>query len=146
PVSLQRWALKRLDEAYRGFFRRVKAGSNPGFPRFRGKGRFNSFGFREFSGICFKESRIRFKGMPGTLRIHLHRPLPEGASIRSCVFRRDTRGSTVGLAIERIEAAPRSGDPVVAVDLGISTFAALSDGGFIPSLRAARRAERRLRI
>jgi putative transposase len=35
---------------------------------------------------------------------------------------------------------------VVGVDLGISTFAALSDGGFIPSLRAARKAERRLRI
>ena len=31
------------------------------------------------------------------------------------------------------------------MDLGISTFAALSDGGFIPSLKAARKAERRLR-
>jgi putative transposase len=31
------------------------------------------------------------------------------------------------------------------VDLGIATFAALSDGGFVPSLRAARRADRRLR-
>jgi putative transposase len=39
----------------------------------------------------------------------------------------------------------RQGYRAVGVDLGISTFAALSDGGFIPSLKAARRAERRLR-
>ena len=38
PVSLQRATLKRLDEAYRGFFRRVAKGGKPGFPRFRGKG------------------------------------------------------------------------------------------------------------
>src|SRR5207249_3118369 len=38
PVNLQRATLKRLDEAYKGFFRRVKAGDKPGFPRFRGKG------------------------------------------------------------------------------------------------------------
>jgi putative transposase len=35
---------------------------------------------------------------------------------------------------------------MVGIDVGISTFAALSDGGFIPSLRAARRAERRVRV
>src|SRR5215470_16906839 len=47
PVSLQRWTLKQLDSAYGGFFQRVKAGVKPGFPRFRGKGRFRTFGFRE---------------------------------------------------------------------------------------------------
>lgn len=89
PLCLQRWTLKQLDEAYRGFFRRVHSGSKPGFPRFRGKGRFASFGFREFSGIGFENRRLRFKGMPGGLRVHLHRPLPEGAAIRCCVFRRE---------------------------------------------------------
>src|SRR5262245_9555498 len=81
PVNLQRWTLKRLDEAYQAFFRRVKASTKPGFPRFRGKGRFDSFGFREFRGIGFARGRIRFRGIPGSLRVHLHRPLPEGASI-----------------------------------------------------------------
>jgi putative transposase len=36
PLCLQRWTLKQLDEAYRGFFRRLKARVAPGFPRFRG--------------------------------------------------------------------------------------------------------------
>src|SRR5258706_2729681 len=94
PLNLQRATLKRLDEAYRGFFRRVKAGVKPGFPRFRGKGWFDSFGFSEFSGITFKNLRLHFKGMPGGLRVYLHRALPAGASIRSCNFKRNTKGWT----------------------------------------------------
>ena len=146
PANLQRWTLRRLHEAYLAFFRRLKAGGKPGFPRFRGKGRFASFGFLEFSGIRFERARLRFKGMPGGLRVHLHRPLPEGAAVRSCVISRGTKGWHVGFAVEVKEAPLRRGDRIVGIDLGITTFAALSDGGLIPSLRAARRAERQLRI
>jgi putative transposase len=146
PALLQRATLKRVDDAYRGFFRRLKSGGKPGFPRFRGKGRFDSFGFREFRGVRFEQARIRFKGLVGSLRVHLHRPLPEGAPIRSCTFRRDVKGWTVGFSLEVQENTPSTGSRAVGVDLGISVFAALSDGGFIPSLRAARRAERSLRV
>lgn len=92
PLCLQRWTLKQLEEAYRGFFRRLKGGGKPGFPRFRGKGRFESFGFAEFSGIRLDNRRLRFKGLPGGLRVHFHRPLPQDARIRSCVFSRDDKG------------------------------------------------------
>ena len=34
---------KRVDLAYQAFFRRLKAGEKPGFPRFRGKDRYDSF-------------------------------------------------------------------------------------------------------
>ena len=145
-VSLQRATLKRLDNAYKGFFRRVKKGGIPGFPRFRGKGWFDSFGFREFAGITLAGGRLRFTGMPGSLRVRWHRELPKGAAIKSCTFKRDPKGWSVSFAIAVDPAAMRSGDRAVGIDLGISTFAALSDGGFIPSLKAARRAERRLRV
>jgi len=146
-VNLQRATLKRLDEAYKGFFRRVKQkGVKAGFPRFRGKGRWDSFGFREFAGISLEGTRMRFKGMAGALRIHLHRSLPDGASIRSCTFRRDSKGWKVGFATKVAAAEPRVGERSVGIDLGISNFAVLSDGGIIPSVRAARRAERRLRV
>ena len=83
PVALQRWTLKQLDEAYRAFFRRVKVGGKPGFPRFRGKGRFDSFGFLQFQGIHLEGCRLRFKGFPGTLRIHVHRPFPGESRIQA---------------------------------------------------------------
>src|SRR5688572_1815315 len=146
PVALQRWTLRRLDDAYKSFFRRVGRASKAGFLRFRGKGRFDTFGFCQFSGIRLRDGRICFKGMPGTLRVHVHRPFPTGAPIRSCTFHRDDKGWQVGLAIDVPEAQPRACTRTVGVDLGIETFAALSDGGFIPSPRATRRAARRLRV
>lgn len=146
PLCVQRATLKRLEEAFRAFFRRLGTGEKPGFPRFRGKGWFDSFGFREFSGISLKGGRLRFKGMPGSLRVHMHRTLPINASIRSCTFSRDSKGWSVSFAVSNEAAEPRRLKRVVGVDLGLSTFAALSNGGFIPSLKAARRAERRLRV
>ena len=76
----------------------------------------------------------------------MHRELPSDASPRSCTFKRDSKGWSVSLALQVETKASRSTRCAVGVDLGISTFAALSDGGFIPSLRAARKAERRLRV
>jgi putative transposase len=35
--------LRRLDKAYKAFYRRVKAGENPGYPKFKGRGRYRSF-------------------------------------------------------------------------------------------------------
>ena len=145
-VALQRATLKRLDDAYRSFFRRIERGDKPGFPRFRGKGWFDSFGFRQFSAISLKAGRLRFKSMPGALRVHLHRPMPPNAVPVSCTFQRDVKGWSIGLNIELPTPSLRPCERVVGIDLGISTFATLSDGSSIPSLRAARAAERRLRL
>lgn len=41
----QQRTLKRLELAFQSFFRRLKRGEKPGFPRFKSKNRFNSFGF-----------------------------------------------------------------------------------------------------
>jgi putative transposase len=146
PVNLQRWTLKRLDDAFQGFFRRVKARSaKAGFPRFRGKGRWDAFGFAEFSGIRFDGKRLRFAGMPGGLKLHLHRPLPDGVDIRSCVFRRDGRGWHVNLQIAVAVPEKRTVATAVGVDLGLKVFAYCSDNVVIPNPRIAQKAEKELR-
>jgi putative transposase len=146
PPNLQRWTLKRLDEAYQGFFHRLKVpGGKAGFPRFRGKGRWKAFGFAEFSGIRFDGKRLRFAGMPGGLKVHLHRELPENADIRSCVFRRDGRGWFVSLKIAVPTPEKRTIGSAIGVDLGLGVFAYCSDDVPIPNPRIARRAEKELR-
>lgn len=144
PANLQRGTLKRLDNAFSGFFSRVKRGDKPGFPRFKGKSWFNSFEFAEFSGIQFDGKRLRFKGLPGGLRVHLHRPLP-ARKICAAKFKRDGKGWSVCFAI-RIE------DPekivvrnAVGVDVGLKNLAHLSDGTIIPNPRVAKRAESEMR-
>ena len=147
PVNLQRWTLKRLDEAFQGFFRRVKArNGKAGFPRFRGRHWWDSFGFAEFAGIRFDGKRLRFSGMPCGLKLHLHRALPADADIRSCVFRRDGRGWHVSLQIAVEAAEKRIVEAAIGLDLGLTTLAYLSDGVTIPNPRIARKAERSQRV
>lgn len=146
PVNLQRWTLKRLDEAFAAFFRRVKARkAKAGFPRFRGKGRWDAFGFNEFAGIRFDGKRLRFKGLPGGLKVHLHRPLPEPLDIRACVFRRDPKGWAVCLQAKVAAAEPRPGTRAVGIDLGLKSFLVRSDGIAVEAPKFGRRAGKELR-
>lgn len=145
PSNLQRWTLRRLEEAYQGFFRRVKAkGEKAGFPRFRGKGRWNSFGFSEFSGIQLKRKRLYFRGMPGGVRVHLHRALPDGKPL-SCTFTRDHKGWSVCIHCRvPLHALPATGRQI-GVDVGLKELAVLSTGEAISNPRVAKRAEREMR-
>jgi putative transposase len=146
PANLQRWTLKRMDDAFQGFFRRLKARSGKaGFPRFRGKGRWEAFGFSEFRGIRFDGKRLRFAGIPGGLKLHLHRPLPDAADIRSCVFRREGRGWSISLNIAVATPPKRTVASAIGVDLGLKVFAYCSDHVIIPNPRVALRAENELR-
>jgi putative transposase len=144
PVNLQRWTLKRLDDAFQAFFRRVKArNGSAGFPRFRGAGRWQSFGFREFSGIQFDGKRLHFAGLPGGLRVHLHRPLI--GKIKSCVFSRDNGGWHVCFQVGVKTTEKRPIETAIGIDLGLNVFAYANDGVAIPNPHIARRAEKELR-
>lgn len=145
PANIQRWTLKRIEGAYAAFFRRMKGGDAPGYPRFKGCARWNSFGFAEFCGIRWDGKRLRFRTMPGALRVHLHRPLPAPVNIRFCVFRRDDKGWTVSF---RVRAAGPEAVAVVnqvGIDAGLKVLAHLSDGVVIPNPRIARAAEKDMR-
>jgi putative transposase len=144
PTNLQRGTLKRLDEAFEGFFSRLKRGDKPGFPRFRGKSWFASFEFAEWSGARFDGNRVRFKGMPGGLRVHMHRPLP-AAKILSAKFKRDAKGWSVCLVARVPCEATKQGGRSVGLDMGIKALATGNDGLIIPNPHSARRAERDMR-
>src|SRR5258708_35171411 len=45
------------DKAFLAFFRRVKAGETPGYPRFKGFHYFDSFGFKEYGNGFRREGR-----------------------------------------------------------------------------------------
>ena len=67
----------RLDLAFQAFFRRVKAGETPGYPRFRGRGRYDSITFPQVPVGCrldAEEKRIRIASV-GQVKILLHRPM-----------------------------------------------------------------------
>jgi transposase, IS605 OrfB family, central region len=147
PANLQRWTLKRLDNAYSAFFRRLKKNSGKaGFPRFRSKNRWKSFGFAEFAGIRLKNNRLYFKGIPSGLKIHLHRQLPENADIRSCTFTHDLKGWYVSLQVKIPCAEKREIVSPIGIDVGLKEFAVFSDETVIPNPRIAKKAQKQLRV
>lgn len=138
PANLSRWSLKKVDEAFQAFFKRVKVKrGKAGFPRFRGRSGWRSFGFSEFSGIRLLAGKIVFKGLTGGLRLHMHRPLPDGASIRSCVFTKDGRDWRVALQIEApdVHTVRREAGELVGLDWGVEALATLSTGERIENPR-----------
>lgn len=139
------WTIYRVDDAYRAFFRRLSKGQRPGFPRFRSKQRWETFGISDVRDLPFKGCRMRVKGIPGSLRLHMHRPLPAGAKLQGVVFRRDHKGWAACLQMEAATAEKRAISSSVGIDVGLSVFAHCSDGVVIPNPRIARRAEKEMR-
>lgn len=131
--------MTRLDLAFRAFFRRVKAGETPGYPRFKSFDRYDSFTYpRERGNWRFLDNgRLRLSKIGG-VKIKLHRPL-EG-ECKTLTIRRDSVGNWYACfsCIVEPKSLPPT-DKVVGVDLGLTTFATLSDGGEIARQRWMKR-------
>lgn len=149
PANLLRDTVNRVDLAFKAFFSRLKTlKGKAGYPRFRPMSRWDSFGFAEFSGIRLIGSKLFFSGLCGGLKVHMHRPLPEGATIQSCRFNRGPKGWSLALQVEVADTVPVEGDnrPAVGIDLGILSLAALSDGKVIDNPRIGKKAARAMKL
>jgi putative transposase len=148
-VHLLQDAITRLDRAYRAFFRRLKSGETPGSPRFRGRGRYSSFTFKDAKNrngvrLCAEGRRLDLTGI-GKVKIKLHRPM-EGR-LKQVTVTLDGDGHWY--ACMCCEAVPArqlpATDESVGVDVGISTFAALSNGELVANPRHYERVQAKLR-
>jgi putative transposase len=136
--------LRRLDKAFAAFFRRVKAGAEPGFPRFKSKPRFNSVEYRWGDGVRLKANRLHVQNI-GTLKVKWHRDLPAEATIKCAYLKRDGRQWYVIFSLELLEPRPAvHPGPAVGLDVGLRSLVALSDGVVIENPRHFRATERRL--
>jgi len=130
----------RLDLAFRAFFRRVKSGDEPGYPRFRSRDRYDSFTYPQSGFQLLDDGRLRLSKI-GDVKIKLHRPL-EG-QCKTLTIRRDRLGNWYACFSCIVEPKPLPlTDKVMGIDLGLTTFAVLSDGTTIKRQRWMKRDER----
>ena len=138
--SSQQATLRRLDKAFAAFFRRVKSGETPGYPRFRGVNWFDTVEFpKDGDGVRWDATahdpvtRVRFQGV-GCVKVHQHRAVV--GRVKTVSVKREGRKWFVVLTAEqdRPEPLPLTGS-VVGIDLGIANFLADSNGGFVPNPR-----------
>jgi len=114
--------LKRLDLNFKSFFRRVKKHEKPGFPRYKGYDRYDSFVYPQ-SGFKLKENRLSLSKI-GDIRLKTSRPVP--GRIKTCTVKKEIDRWYVVLTSEfEKEVKPVTELKPVAIDLGVKRFAVL---------------------
>lgn len=135
--------VKRLDKAFEAFFRRVKSGEKPGYPRFKPAHRYDSFTFPQAPSGCQLQNGKLVLSKIGAVKIKLHREVP--GKVKTVTIMRQADGWYACFACDIETVALPASDKVVGVDLGLESFAITSDGEFFPASKNLRKAERKLK-
>ena len=139
--------LRRLDKAYRAFFRRAKAGQDPGFPRFKGKGRYRSMTFSHLSKQLIRNVRRRMARIVvpkiGHVAIRYHRPLPDG-TIKNVTIQRKASGWYANIAVKMADVPEVEVQTTTGVDVGLESFLTTADGDKVHNPRHFRESEKHL--
>lgn len=132
-----------LDKTFVAFFRRVKAGEKAGYPRFKGRNRFSSFGLKEYgNGFKLDGRRLKMWGI-GRIRVRWHRPL-EGRIKTLWIVRKVDAWYACFTSEVEARPLPATGQ-AVGVDVGLTSLLTTSDGEHTPNPRWYRAEQRKLR-
>ena len=132
----------RVDLAFKAFFRRCKSGETPGYPRFKGRGRYCSITYPQL-GFKFGEKSIYLSKI-GYVKTIFHRKI-EGSVKQVIVRCNSTKKWFISVVCEDApnHTLPKSNE-CVGIDVGLKTFATLSSGKSIENPRFYRKEEKEL--
>ncbi len=132
----------RIDLAMKAFFRRVKAGEKPGYPRFKGYGRYDSFTYPQSGFSITYDERVSLSKI-GSVKMVYHRPIK--GTIKTCTIHRSSTDKWY--VTFACECKPERLEPTstqVGIDVGLKTFATLSTAEEIENPRFFRQEEKAL--
>jgi len=133
--------LARLDKTYQAFFRRLANGEKPGFPRFHGRDRYNSFTYKEYGNGVRLDNCCLVLSKIGRMAVRWSRPI-EG-SIKTVTISKAADGWYVSCSCAevRTQPLPLTGRET-GIDVGVKVFLITADGELVETPRYYRRAER----
>jgi putative transposase len=134
----------RVDLAFKSFFKRVKAGMTPGYPRFRGSDRYDSFTFKQ-TGFKIEEDGTKiYLSKTGRVPIILHRPV--GGTIKTCTVQKTATDKWyISFSCEAEKPKPlHRTNKVVGIDVGLKTFVQISDGRSVKNPRFFKESQTKL--
>ncbi len=134
-----------LDKAFQAFFRRVKAGQKPGYPRFKGYNRFNSFNFKQFGvGAKLDGKRLKLFSI-GRVTVRWHRPIEGKIKAVRIVFKAGRWYACFACEVEDKSPLPKTGQ-VIGIDVGLAALVTTSDGDKVEHPKFYRKSQKKLRI
>lgn len=137
-----------LEESFQSFFRRVKAGEKPGYPRFKGRDSFNSFSFKQFGSGAWLDGKHRLRLFEiGRVRVRWHRYIPENGVIKTCRIKHQAGQWYVSFAVELPDAPEleKTGQRI-GIDMGISALLTSSNGIKVENPNYYRAGQKKLRV
>jgi putative transposase len=138
--------LRRVDKTFAAFFRRVKAGQQAGYPRFRSRSRYDSLTWPSWGDGCVlrPSGRLYLQGV-GDLKAKWHRAIR--GTIKTTTVRRQAGKWYVCFSVEQEQPQPLPACTAeVGIDVGLETFATLSNGCEVANPRYARVAAHRVAL
>ena len=140
--------LRRVKKAYDHFFRRVKAGQTPGYPRFQGDGRYDSFTYPQSGFSVTEDNRVCLSKI-GTIKVKFpkgKKANPPGGTMKTCTIKREGVHWFIVFTCEvEQELVYHPSKQAVGIDLGLLHFATLSNGSTIENPRHLRTSEHKVR-
>jgi putative transposase len=135
--------LARLDKTYQAFFRRVKAGQAPGFPRFQGINRYHSFTYKEYGNGASLDNGLLILSKIGRIAVRWSRSLD--GTPKTVTLSREPDGWYVSFSCAEVstQPLPLTGQET-GIDVGLKVFLITADGLVIDNPRHHRQAEKRL--
>jgi putative transposase len=137
--------LRRVDRTFQSFFRRVKTGQKAGYPRYKSVARFHSFTFPKYGNGCkLRENKRLYIMGVGELKVKLHRPV--AGQIKTVTLTKSCGKwyACFNVIVPDPSPLPATGN-ATGIDVGISSFAVLSDGTAIKNPRYYQTAQAKLR-
>ncbi len=135
-ADIQREPLRRLDRAFKSFFRRCKSGEKPGFPRFRARCRYDSLTFGN-SNVVLRNGQLKIPNL-GWVKFKTSQELQ--GTPKTATVKRIGKKWRVRLVCDIGEAPPKqAASRAIGIDLGLTNFVTLSDGAVIDNPRWTRK-------
>ena len=140
PINVARGSLRKLDRSYQAFFRRCKRGETPGFPRFKGRDRWNSLDFADQFSI--HENLVRLPKTLGYLKFKLYRPI-KGEPL-ACSIKQERSKWYISFQCELPDVPKVAVSKACGIDLNIDQLVVTSDGRSFKNPRPGKKAMGRL--
>jgi len=133
----------RLDRAFKAFFRRIANGEKPGYPRFKGRNRYQSFTYPQWGNGASLDNGLLVLSKIGSLAVRWSRPLEGTPKTVTIIREADGWYVCIACADVPLQPLPLMGEEM-GIDLGLESFATLANGEKIANPRCYRKAEKRL--
>ena len=136
--------LARLDKTYQAFFRRVKGGQTPGFPRFQGRNRYHSFTYKEYGNGARLDNGTLVLSKIGRIGVRWSRPLDGTPKTVTISKEADGWYTVISCADVPAQPLPPTGCET-GIDVGLKVFLITADGAVVENPRLHRRGEKKLK-